>query len=830
MEQFPHLQFQQKITGSPRFSGGGEENQRTQNNKLHRQGHSDFLQKSTSNIKSDWEESINEREEHGLAILDETTAPVFLQINPDIISAEFDLESFGIEIISEELDGFIIGASYDNLHTLEEKIKGFINSEHGTARIADFWQIIDGNREDWKPKHILSENLYSRWNEIIDDELYRVEVSVAFAKPMGKEPDPEKTHGYQKRLQKYRDKQIARDNILSERQSHFEAFITHYGKILSSFVELEDSFACEVEICGKGLKDLVVNYQFVFEISEIDEISAIEGSESNLEDFELELLPPDDDSVEIGVIDSGIMENHKFIAPAIKSENSRSYTDVFSTADHVRGGGHGTKVAGAILYPKGVTGIESPYKLPCYIRNLRILNENNVLQNNYPADLTQRIIDDNEDCKIFNLSVTTNAPYRTRHMSSWAAIIDKLTFEKDILFLISAGNIRFSLINEYISNGLNYPDYLKERRCRLANPSQSSFSLTVGSINHSSFNDEFWDSLGGENDISAFSRIGTGIWNSIKPDVVEYGGGVIISNNGMFLIKVHEDTSPELIRSTLYGGSAIGKDSVGTSFSTPKVTNIAAILKRLYPDENINLIRALIAQGARLPGGFFFNPTKTSIQLFGYGLPVLERVTKNNDYRITFYNSGEIKAEEGHLYSLKIPEELRGPGDEYDILLEVTLAYSAQVRRTRQKTKSYLSTWLDWTTSKIGESFNDFKEYALKDPAEDEPNYDKEFRNGLSGFRWKITNRGDHGSVHDVIRTNSTLQKDWTILKSFELPEEISFAIRGHKGWDKNKMEVPYALTVSIEILGIDIPIYELIRIENELEIEVSTNFKGIDE
>ncbi len=241
----------------------------------------------------------------------------------------------------------------------------------------------------------------------------------------------------------------------------------------------------------------------------------------------------------------------------------------------------------------------------------------------------------------------------------------------------------------------------------------------------------------------------------------------------------------------------------------------------MYPDESINLIRALIAQGARLPGDFFLNPTKTSVQHFGYGLPILERVTKNTDHRITFYNTGEIKAEEGHIYSLKIPEELRNPGDEYDIALEVSLAYSAQVRRTRQKTKSYLSTWIDWTTSKIGESFDDFKDYALRTHEEEEPNYDKDYRNGLRSFNWKIRSRSDFGEVQDINRNNSSLQKDWTVIKSYELPEEISFAVRGHKGWDKNKMEVSYALAVSIEILGTDIPIYESIRIENEIEIEV---------
>jgi hypothetical protein len=661
--------------------------------------------------------------------------------------------------------------------------------------------------------------LFSRWSEIDDGEIYRVEISVAFTKPLGKEPDPEKNGG-EARLQRYRRQQEQRDNLLLERQDHFEEFISHYGSIISSIVELEDSFACEAEICGLGLKDLVVNYQYVFEVSEIDEISGINGADNELDDFELEIIPPDDNSIEVGVIDSGIMEDHKYIAPAIKKENSKSYINDSSTADHVRGGGHGTKVAGAILYPNGISGIESPYKLPCFIRNLRILNQDNVLQNLYPAGLIKQIVDENKDCKIYNLSVSSSKPYRPKHMSTWAAIIDSLSYENDILFLISVGNISFPVIRDYISKGINYPDYLEKRYCKLANPSQSCFSLTVGSINHSDFEDEYWLSLGGKNDISAFSRIGTGIWDTIKPDVVEYGGGVIMSKNGVPQIREHEVTSPELIRSTLHGGSAIGKDSVGTSFSTPKVAHLAAILKQLYPDENINLIRALIAQGARLPDDFFLNPTKISVQRFGYGLPLLDRVTKNTDHRITFYNTGKIQAEEGHIYSLKIPEGLRSPGDEYSIVIEVSLAYSAQVRRTRQKTKSYLSTWLDWTTSKIGESFDDFKDYALRKPEEEKPNYDRNYRNDLKNLNWKIRSRSD-GAVQDINRSNSSLQKDWTFIKSYELPEEISFAVRGHKGWDKNKLEVPYALTVSIEILGTDIPIYESIRIENEIEIEV---------
>ena len=91
----------------------------------------------------------------------------------------------------------------------------------------------------------------------------------------------------------------------------------------------------------------------------------------------------------------------------------------------------------------------------------------------------------------------------------------------------------------------------------------------------------------------------------------------------------------------------------------------------------------------------------------------------------------------------------------------------------------------------------------------------------LNDYPWKLRARNDWGEIEGINRNNSTAQKDWAIIKSFELPKEISFAIRAHKGWDKNLEDIPYALTVSIEVLNINIPIYEAIRIENEIEIPV---------
>jgi len=821
MEQFPHLKFVQKLIGKPRLQGGGTPHPISQNNRENREAHGINLTQNTAQIKSDWNESFSHRGDEDLASLDGDVIPIFLQINPEILNAEFDLQAFGIEIISEEADGFIVGASVDHLRSLEEKINGFINSEHGSGKIADLWKIVEGNREEWKPQYILSETLLEKWAEIDDNVKYVVEVSVAFDKPIGAEPDPSKQGGAT-RLQNYRQKQQERDARLMQRHTDFERFINHYGEITSGFVELEDCFGCEVNISGKGLKDLVFNYPFVFEVNELEEISGVIGGESGVNENELEISTPDGDAPVVGVIDSGVMENHRYLEPAVDSANSKSYlVGDNSTVDNVRGGGHGTRVAGAILYPLGISKYQSPYQLPCFVRNLRILNSDNELLHRYPAELIQEVLTDNEDCFIFNLSVNSKRAHRKEHMSTWAACIDKEIFDRNILFVISAGNIDRSVIREYIRQGIPYPNFLEEPYCSVANPGQSCFAITVGSINHATVDDDSWQSLGNEREVSAFSRIGPGIWGTVKPDVVEFGGGFIVSKNGHNQIRESILTAPELLRSTFHGGNFNGVDAVGTSFAAPKVTHIISNLKKLYPDETVNLFRALLIQGARLPGEYFSNPTRESVRYLGYGLPSLERVTKNTDHRVSFYNTSEIKAEEGHIYSLKIPLDLRNPEDEYDILIEVTLAYTAKIRRTRQKTKSYLSTWLDWTNSKLGESFESYKDFALKEIEGIETEYDKEARKQFASLDWKIGNRVDYGDVQDFNRGNNSIQKDWAVIKSHELSEEISFVVRGHKGWDKNKDAVPYAFVVSMEILGNNIPIYESIRIENEVEIEI---------
>src|SRR5699024_1109557 len=131
-----------------------------------------------SSINNEWASHLEERENKSLAPLDENTIPIFLQINPDLLkTADFELlKKYKIEIISEEDDGFIIGASLDHLRTLKDKIEGFADKVHGTGEISNLWEIVEGNRELWKPQHILSPELLEKWPTVENDLLYVVQV------------------------------------------------------------------------------------------------------------------------------------------------------------------------------------------------------------------------------------------------------------------------------------------------------------------------------------------------------------------------------------------------------------------------------------------------------------------------------------------------------------------------------------------------------------------------------------------------------------------------------------------------------------------------------
>ena len=858
---FQHLPLILRESGAAKLTGGGSVSDQTRENRANRATHSSNLQVSSSSVVSRRQQTNAQRTSESLPDLP-PGIPLLLEVDPGL---DIDLlrHYFSFEIVSEEEGGFVIVASDDiNLAEFVNAVNGFANSVHGTATIASIHRLDDDPDQAQRLQLILSEYLYGLWPNIDIDAEYRVDIGVTClgTQEIPKEPTRGKRDSDADWARKESEWATARTeaydawyDIQEQRIEEVRRIIVDgYGGSIDGIfhdqpieaVSLPDSFTMRVEVKGKGLKDFVLNFPFVFEVVEPDDITLPENEpDAGAEGEGLQApQPPEDHAPVVCVIDSGVQEKHLLLEPAIDKPTSHCFLPdperTTNVADFVRPGGHGTRVAGAVLYGEQVQR-DAPYQLPFWIQNARVLDAAGYLPKElFPAALLRAVVlryhNGPRNTRLFNHSINADCHCRLRHMSAWAAEIDVLCQQFDVLIVQSTGNLKDTAtapragIVDHLNAGRTYPEYLSEPSSRVANPAQSLQALTVGSVAYQLYKSPGWRSFASqEGHPSSFSRSGLGIWDVIKPEVVEFGGDDLRSPGTPTILGIPgegRDCYPELVRSTLHGpGPAYDRDDIGTSYAAPKVTHIAAHLQRVLPNEPCLLYRALIIQSARWPKWTYAGGVDKSlaIRTLGYGVPNLDRATTNTDYRTTLITSGEtgIRAGDCDVYQVPVPESMRRPGYEYDILIEVTLSYAAQPRRTRRNLRRYLSTWIDWKSSKLGESIESFRRRALKGQDDDD--------NAVQGttLRWTLGARTDDFDIKGAKRSSGTVQKDWAVVKSNALPNDFCVAVMGHQGWSQDPdSEAHYSLAVSFEIIGREIPIYDDLRVAvEELQAELET-------
>lgn len=856
--QFGHLPLVLRDRGPARFPPPPPSAQATLANRQNRVAHSSALGTQATAVVTQWQTRQAQRLQNGLPSLP-VGIPLLLKIDTSL-----DLDHlrhfFAFEIVSEQEDGFVIVATEDiGLAAFQQKLSDFVTQVTGSASVAGIHELLGDPSQEERLRRILSDVLFIEWPRIRDDAPYICDVSIAC---IGNWQIPKKPKRGRLTDENWARKETAWSQARSEAYDKWDALqvsrlaavssiISQYqGEMLmivhdapTGVLTLPDSFTVRLKISGKGLKDFVLNFPYVFEVIEPDDIETpqqLQRDEAAMT-TRIQLQPPSANAPAVCVIDSGIQEGHFWLEPAIDKASSSCFlpnspaTDV---ADYVPGGGHGTRVAGAVVHGESIP-TDGAVPLRVWVQNARITDADGILPKEmFPPSVLRAVVSQYHEgsrrTRLFNHSINADSPCRIGHMSAWAAEIDRLSNEYDVLVIQSAGNLPMSRpapklgISEVLSNGSVYPDYLTQAACRIANPAQSFQALTVGSVAYGRFESAGWRSFASQaGESSAFSRCGLGIWDSIKPEVVEYGGDCLRNASTPPEVSTPQagrECYPELIRSTLNGGPAFDRDGVGTSFAAPKVTRIAAELQSLFPEASCLLYRALIVQSARWPEwAELLTPAQQAAVLkrIGYGIPELERATTNTDHRATFITDDDrdIGAGACHIYQVRVPEELRRPGDEYDIRVETTLSYVAEPRRTRRTHRGYLSTWLDWVSNRKGELREAFLTRALK--------ADEDAIQQGTSFGWTIESRGQWGSLPDVRRSVGTIQKDWAIVKSNALPNDLCIAVRGHRGWSRDpESAARYALAVSFEIVGKEIPIYEPLRtavleLQTELQAEV---------
>ncbi len=301
--------------------------------------------------------------------------PVFLQIDEDGLDPD-GLSAFGIEVLSEENDGYIVGASADmSLTKLISKINDFLDlSKIKNGSPAKLWDLKVGAA--WRQANLLSPELNELWASIQDGQFYEVDVTIGGRgqSKMPERPSDEDVDAKKKWVAACEE----RDRLMAERLTEFLDYLSKLGgRVMSSPADVAEAWEVRISVTGKALKD-VLTYPYVFGMALPDHVDSAPGATAATPSSNtFELLPPSSGAPKVCVIDSGIQQNHRFLEAAVQDEASKSFLpkpDDALTADMVAPGGHGTRVAGAILYPQEIpkSGTE---EARVWIQNARVLNE-----------------------------------------------------------------------------------------------------------------------------------------------------------------------------------------------------------------------------------------------------------------------------------------------------------------------------------------------------------------------------------------------------------------------------------------------------------------------
>lgn len=289
----------------------------------------------------------------------------------------------------------------------------------------------------------------------------------------------------------------------------------------------------------------------------------------------------------VGVLDTGIADN-SYLKSWKTADSFTSYPDEYKDLSH------GSFVSGIIEYGDELNGY-SYTMLPGVKLFEAAVYPDTRKQDIYVDDLVEHIreaVERNSHIKIWNLSLGTSDEASLDDFSEFGMALDNIQDENQVLIIKSAGNCT------------NFARQLP--KSRIAQSADSVRSVVVGSLAHAKGPNDY-----AEIDApSPFTRIGPGPGSIVKPDLVFYGGNVGVRGSKLTMTG---------LKSFAPNGDIV--EDVGTSFSTPWVTRMAAELTHLVHEEfDPLLIRALLIHNAKYPANCAMTMADKVTQM-GFGMP-----------------------------------------------------------------------------------------------------------------------------------------------------------------------------------------------------------------
>lgn len=485
------------------------------------------------------------------------------------------------------------------------------------------------------------------------------------------------------------------------------------------------------------------------------------SDEPPLLDYDNEVPPVNvANSPSVALLDGMPLENHALLAGRLivddPDEYSRNYLGQYRV--------HGTAMA-SLIVNGDISKEETPLTRPLYVRPILKSVANNQANGEFlpddrlPVDLIHRAVKrmfegEGEtppaarNVKIINFSI--GDPFRPfhRNISTWAKLMDWLSYKYNVLFIISAGNKAEDISIDINANDFDASTIAEIQSATLKSmiegnydrkiltPAEAINAITVGASHHDNcapFNyPQRKNLINSPFLLSPISRIGFGYNNSIKPDILMPGGRklfrkpVIQPNPGKTLLTLEGSQSTSIAPGNLVAMPGIQGDIhklaylAGTSNSAALATRLGAKLYEMLlelnrglpvnqqiPSEYLTVVlKALLVHSSswgeaqdilstliRAQPGITGNTLKRHIfPYLGYGSVDAEKILYCTDHRITLIGFGELTCrpeKNAHLYSFPLPPSLAGVN--IDKKLAITLAWISPINfKTAQYRKAHL--------------------------------------------------------------------------------------------------------------------------------------------
>lgn len=529
---------------------------------------------------------------------------------------------------------------------------------------------------------------------------------------------------------------------------------------------------------------------------EVDVSDFVEMEQSNVPD----ILPPDSDAPVVGIMDSGVNE-HPFIADAIVKLTS--FPEEIGTFDFK---GHGTMVAGVTAFGD-LRDIENREQIKPSVRlaSARLLygdSEHHDKQMTLPTqtDTAIRSLHHDLGCRIFVISLANiDEENSIGRVGIWAATLDELARELDVLILVSAGNRTPRHFDpddpaRFEETETEYPGYLLEAENLIFEPAGACNVITVGALangrgvgeNHS--RDAHMRPLTEKFDPAPFTRRGPGGGGVCKPDFVDIGGTAVFDATAVRLRSAPEIPEAGIITLHYEYGKQLLTSSKGTSVAAPMLANKVADLIRVFPNATANLVRALLANASTVPAQCTsrlagMNEEERKL-IHGNGIVHIQNALSSNLDRIVLYTEDHIESNQFAVYKLPIPLDFLVSGNR---AVRVSLAFDPPVRRTRVE---YIGIKMSFKLVRGKTSEQIFEHFGVRGVEDDDEDDDKK-----KGFGCILSPGVNYRKRHNLQIASRIFRR-----KSSNVEEEYHLVVERVGGWAKSQ-EMSQKFAVVVELL-----------------------------